>query len=146
MKTITTTIDLSYPAEHVYQVLTDFKQYADWNPFIISSKGEAVVGTRLHNTMVLPNSKPLRFKPKIITVIENKELSWLGNTIIPGIFDGEHRFIIEATTTEHSQLTQSEKFTGILTYLMKKSFWQTIEAAFKQMNHALAVELAKRHP
>lgn len=44
--TITTTVDIDAPTQPVWDVLTDFATYGEWNPSV-EIKGTAEVGTKL---------------------------------------------------------------------------------------------------
>ena len=57
MKELKTEIILNASTEQVWNALTDLDQYASWNPFIVSSKGEIKVGSKLTNTL-LSKGKP----------------------------------------------------------------------------------------
>jgi len=54
------------PKEKVWKVLTDTDKYTEWNPFIISSKGEMKKGAQITNVMV-NQGKETTFTP-VITV------------------------------------------------------------------------------
>src|SRR3990167_4643682 len=95
MKTIYTEITIAVPVSRVWDVLTDFGAYPQWNPFIREIKGNPQRGEKLTVTITPPGQKPRSFKPTIISVIPNTELSWLGHVLLPGIFDGEHLFIMK---------------------------------------------------
>ena len=50
-KNISTEILINASKEKVWTILTDFDNYKSWNPFMINSSGQAIVGTKLVNTM-----------------------------------------------------------------------------------------------
>ena len=54
MKEIHTEIEIHAPAERVWQVLTDFAAYPQWNSFIRRVEGEIRAGARLHTFPALP--------------------------------------------------------------------------------------------
>ena len=39
--------DMAAAPETVWEVLTKFDEFAEWNPFIVSIRGDSAVGTRL---------------------------------------------------------------------------------------------------
>lgn len=53
-------------------------------------------------------------KPTIVKLVENKTLRWKGRIGIPGIFDVEHYFILDAQQDGTTLLTHGENFSGIL--------------------------------
>jgi len=47
MKEVFSEIEIQATADRVWQVLTDFARYPEWNPFIRRISGEPKEGTRL---------------------------------------------------------------------------------------------------
>lgn len=131
-----TEIDIDAAPEVVWQVLTDLDGWADWNPFITSSVGTAEVGETLVNRMEPPGGKAVTFKPEVTVVEDAKTFEWLGKLGFSGVFDGRHRFDLEATPTG-TKLTQSESLDGILVRVMRKSLDTNTHAGFEAMNAAL---------
>ena len=92
---IATAIDIDAPADAIWRVLVDFPAYPEWNPFIRRIAGEAKVGAKLEVTAQPANRKPMTFRPTVRVADPDRELRWLGRVLLPGIFDGEHAFVIE---------------------------------------------------
>ena len=90
MRKIHTEIEIEAPADRVWQELTDFAAFPEWNPFLESVEGDLSTGARLK-----VNLKGMSFKPTLLKVEADRELRWLGRLMVPGLFDGEHHFIIE---------------------------------------------------
>ena len=114
MKHISTSIEIDATAESVWSVLTDFPGYSDWNPFIRSISGELQVGERLTIEVQPHGQRAMTFRPRLLLVEKNREFRWLGRLLIPGIFDGNHRFEILPRDARRVCFTQSEDFSGIL--------------------------------
>jgi hypothetical protein len=107
-----------------------------WNPFIKSISGNLAQGARLSVHIVPPGSSGMHFKPTILTVRPERELRWLGHLFVPGIFDGEHYFLLEPIENDRTRFTQSEKFSGLLVGLLGGTL-ATTSTGFKAMNTAL---------
>ena len=76
------------------------------------------------------------FHPTVLTVQPNRELRWKGYVWTPGVFDGDHRFILESDG-ESTHVIQTETFSGILAgRLMRGIIDETVEA-MREMNYAL---------
>jgi hypothetical protein len=45
--------------------------------------------------MRLPGRRPTTFRPRVLEAEPARRLRWLGHLLVPGLFDGEHRFTIE---------------------------------------------------
>jgi hypothetical protein len=63
----------------------------------------------------------------------------LGHLLIPGVFDGEHYFLLEPLGDGKTRLMQGERFSGLLVCLLSGTLSAT-EAGFKAMNTALKQE------
>jgi hypothetical protein len=131
-----TEIEIDATPEVVWQVLTDVGRYADWNPFITSSVGTPEVGETLVNRMEPPGGMAITLKPQVTVVEDGKTFEWFGKVGLPGVFDGRHRFDIEASGTG-TKLVQSESLDGILVRVMRKSVDTHTHAGFEAMNVAL---------
>lgn len=140
MKTIRTEIIISASREQVWQVLTDFAAYPEWNPFI-HTKGAAVEGSYLENTMYLEGRSPQHFRPRVLVANPGRELRWLGKFLISGLFDGEHYFQLEAIDDHTTRLVHGENFKGLLVGLLLKMIGTETQQAFERMNHALKARL-----
>ena len=139
MKQLVTEIEINAPASRVWEILTNFEKYPDWNPFILQIQGAMVNNSRLRVLMQMPGKKTMVFKPKVIHVIAKKEFSWLGRILLPGIFDGEHIFSIEQLNENKVRFVQRENFSGLLIPLMWNKLKRDVGSGFNAMNRALKV-------
>ncbi|PPK87213.1 polyketide cyclase/dehydrase/lipid transport protein [Neolewinella xylanilytica] len=88
---LTTSVRIATSPDRVWEALTDFPPYAEWNPFIQPAAGSAVVGNQLDLTIA-----GTRFRPRVLVAVPGRELRWLGRLGIRGLFDGEHYFLLTA--------------------------------------------------
>lgn len=135
MRSITTEIHIAASPERVWEILSDLSRWHEWNPFIREAEGEASVGSRLKLRMFPAGGKPMTFRPTVRAAEPARELRWLGRLVMPGVFDGEHAFQLEAADGG-TRLTQAETFTGILVPLLASTFTRT-ETSFGELNRAL---------
>jgi hypothetical protein len=140
---IKTEILINATTDRVWTVLTNFDNYPSWNPFIKSIKGEVKVGNKITARIEPPEASGMTFKPKILTLETNKELSWLGHLLFAGLFDGEHKFELIDNGNETTTFKQSEKFNGLLVPLFKKQLDTNTKNGFAAMNMKLK-ELAEQ--
>ena len=66
------------------------------------------------------------FQPTVVVFNPNMELRWIGHLLMPGIFDGEHRFAIEPIGAERVRFVQEERFTGLLVPFLAREAWTSI--------------------
>jgi hypothetical protein len=135
MRTISTSIDIDAAPGTVWRVLTDLPRYAEWNPFIREAAGTVAPGERLTLRMVQATGKASTFRPTVLTADPDRELRWIGRLVVPGVFDGEHSFVLTAANGG-THLTQSEKFTGLLIPFTSKVLDATADS-FAALNKAL---------
>lgn len=135
MRRIATAVDIDAPAAAIWRVLVDFPAYPEWNPFIRRITGEAKVGSRLEVTVQPVNRKPMTFRPTVRVADTDRELRWLGRVLLPGIFDGEHAFIIEPQSNGCC-LRHEETFSGLLVPAFGAMLGDTARS-FAELNAAL---------
>ncbi len=116
-KEIKTEIVIHATPEKIWKILTDFGNYPQWNPFIVSVTGEVENGNKIVVSIKPPDRKGMIFKPTILTKINNKELSWQGRLLFKGLFDGKHKFELIDNGDGTTTFIQSEKFSGIFVWL-----------------------------
>lgn len=136
-KHIRAEIEIDAPAERVWEVLTDFPSFPSWNPFVRRISGKAETGARLTTYLVPPGGRGMSFKPVVRAADANRELRWLGRLLIPGLFDGEHAFLIEPLGPGRVRFIQQERFTGALVPLFSRSLDRGTRQGFEEMNRAL---------
>jgi hypothetical protein len=129
-------IDIDAAPSAVWSVLTATAEYPSWNPFILRLEGQLREGERLGVRIQPSGGRPMNFKPTVLAVKPDRELRWLGHLLVPGLFDGEHRFLLEEAGEGRTRFTQAERFTGLLVPLFRGTLDKT-EAGFGQMNEAL---------
>jgi hypothetical protein len=137
MKELRTEIDIAASPEAVWRVLTDFAAFPAWNPFIREASGEQTVGGKLRIRIVPSGGKGMVFKPTVLRYEPNRELRWRGRLGIPGLFDGEHSFLVEPVDGAGTRFVHSEVFTGLLVPLLASSLDGSTRKAFEAMNLAL---------
>ena len=114
MKSLHAAVDIDAPAERVWQVVSDFGRYSDWNPFIVRAAGEPRVGERLDITIAAPGMKPVSFRPRVLDVEPGRLVRWKGEFKLPGLFDRRHALIVDPLDGGRSRFTTHEDVTGIL--------------------------------
>ncbi len=137
MKEIHTEIDIQATSERVWEILTDFKNFQQWNPFIYKIDGTPSVGAKIKLHLRTPKGKSRTYQPRITKVKPFKEIRWLGKSPIPGIFDGERIFILEPIGANQIRFVHREIFTGLLVDLVGNRLDKDMYSSFNSMNEAL---------
>lgn len=136
-KEIGSEVEIEASAEKVWELLIDFENFPEWNPFIRKASGDVKVGERIEVFLQLPGGKGMTFRPKLLKVEPNRELRWLGRLGIPRLFDGEHIFNIEQLGDGRVRFVQREKFRGFLAPLFLAMIKSSTLQGFEEMNKAL---------
>src|SRR5919199_2888663 len=131
MKRLHTEIEIHAPAERVWELLTDFAAYPQWNPFIRNISGRPVAGERLEVRLEPPGGRGMTFKPRVLDAESERELRWLGRLLVPGLFDGEHSFTIEALEDDRVRFAQREVFRSLLVPLFARSLDNNTQRGFE---------------
>lgn len=139
MKHLETNITIHSPARIVWDILMDFDNYPNWNPFIKRLSGNAQLDGKL-DAIIFNGKKDFNFKPKVVTYKEGTEFGWKGKLFIKGIFDGQHYFQLkedQSADTPTTEFFHGEYFSGILAGMLLKSLGEATEQGFKNMNLAM---------
>ena len=109
---IATEIVIEAPAERVWQILTDFARFREWNPFLLKVRGRAAVGAWVAFVFEMPRGFFGAVCARIVTCDANKELRWVGR--VPGLFRAEHYFVIERVDDARVRFRHGEILSGLL--------------------------------
>ncbi|HEY6567026.1 MAG TPA: SRPBCC domain-containing protein [Actinomycetota bacterium] len=143
---IRTETTIAGTAAEVWDVLSDFTHYGEWNPAMRSVQGNAVVGERLTIEFERSAGKTMTLRPTVLAADPGHELRWMGRLLLPGIFDGEHRFEIHEDEPGTVRFVQGERFSGVLVPFLRKMIEGETLDQFRRVNDALTARVhAKRH-
>ncbi|KIO76153.1 polyketide cyclase [Pedobacter lusitanus] len=142
-KEIKTEIVINAVPQKVWNVLVDFDNYPNWNPFIKLLKGDVKAGNQITVQIAPHEAKGMTFKPEVLAFDGPKEFRWIGHLLFRGIFDGEHKFELIDNGNGTTTLIQSEKFKGILVPLLKGQLDNNTKRGFVLMNEKLKEEVEK---
>ncbi len=137
MRQLATEIEIDAPAERVWLVLTDLDRYPDWNPFIPEISGELCEGSRLRVRIAPPGGRAMTFRPRVTKLEAARELRWLGQLVLPGLFDGLHAFRLHPVRPGRVRLVHGEVFRGLLVPLFWGGMEEPTRRGFEAMNRAL---------
>ncbi|MBL7766536.1 MAG: SRPBCC domain-containing protein [Chitinophagaceae bacterium] len=132
-----TQIDIQAPAAKVWEALTDFASYPNWNPFIKNLSGTVEPGQNICLRLEPPGAKGMTFKPTVLDFKTNTLFRWQGHLWIKGLFDGLHAFEIIDHGNGTCTFIQSEGFGGLLVGLFKNMIDNQTRKGFEMMNEAL---------
>jgi hypothetical protein len=144
--TISTVTEIDAPPSRVWSVLVDLPAYREWNPFIVEASGKVAVGERLALRMALPGREPMSISPRLLVVEPEQELRWKGRLVVPGLFDGEHAFVLTRLEDGRTRLDHWERFGGVLLPLARGMVYDATVQSFHALNAALATRAGSSPP
>lgn len=137
MKTIETDIIVNSNPDKIWGILTNFKEYELWNPFMTKVEGNAILGSRIEVNIKTISGKKRTYFPIITKCEINRELRWKGKSFLPGIFDGERIFVIQKSNDNRVSFLHKEVFKGLGVKLVGNKLDQDLRESFVRMNKAL---------
>jgi hypothetical protein len=129
---IYTEIDIEATPDKVWKLLADNPLYPQWNPYHVRVEGDLSEGERLFVEIHKPDGKRIETHPHVIRVRPGMELIWGGG--IPGVFVGEHVFLLEPLGKQSTRLIKKERFSGVA---IPFTDLDGIGEGYRQMNEAL---------
>ena len=70
-------IEIHASPGRIWEILTVFPRYPEWNPFIRSIRGDLVVGGRITAELRPPGSAGMTIRPVLVKVDPPRELRWM---------------------------------------------------------------------
>jgi hypothetical protein len=143
MREIRTSIEIAASPTDVWDVLTDFDAYPEWNPFVRSISGTLSKGEQLEVSLGASGKKAMGFTPVVTSVQPGEAFAWLGHLGVKGVFDGHHQFQLSASDTG-TRFDHFEQFTGALSPILLGAIGSTTARGFNEMNQALKERVEKK--
>lgn len=136
MKAIKTEIDICAEGSTVWDVLTDFSSYGEWNPFISAISGDLRRGARLRVRLRPPGLGEAAFRPRVVRLQPGRELSCVGRRMLPGLFDGWHSYRL-APTGSGTRFYHCANLSGLCVPFFGEPGMAALREGFEAMNVAL---------
>jgi hypothetical protein len=133
-------IKIAAKVDQVWQTLTDFENWHEWNPTVKRVTGATSQGSTLKITMPGKASKDMSYPAKIVSLEPPTLLRWRAKMIAGFIFANGRLFELK----EHNGgtlLVNTEEFSGLMVPLMWNKLNQFVVPTLKKMNEALKAKL-----
>ncbi len=133
-----TEIEIDAGRHVVWDVLTDFAAYPDWNPFLIRVETRAVPGTPVALRVKI-RERILDLDARILVALPERELRWAGplSAVQALLFRGEHYFVIEDRGPDRVRFVHGENFTGATVPLVGWWLRRNLLPAYVAFNQAI---------
>ena len=144
MRELRTEIQISAPIDQVWQVLTDFDHWKDWNPMVNQASGSATLGSRLNITMCGSDAKDaMKYQPAILEVNPPRSLRWRA-TMMSGLMFTNDRVFELKEKNGGTVLVNKEEFSGLMVPLFWSKMNLFVVPMLEKMNKALKDKLEAR--
>jgi hypothetical protein len=113
-KTLSRDIVIAAPKARVWQTLTDFATYEQWNPYITRARGQARAGSTIELRMVPPGKGAVEANAEILIVREKRKLEWQRRRYLPGVLDFESTFRLFPLGDGRVRLVYEGRYEGLM--------------------------------
>jgi hypothetical protein len=113
-KVVTISTAVPGPKQEVWEALTDFRSYDDWNPVITEADGEAREGTELDLDVALPGHDPESLDAEVVIARPERKVRWQDRLLVPGLRDWEYEFVLEPLSDGRVLVVQQLRIEGLL--------------------------------
>jgi hypothetical protein len=137
MAVYSTTFPIDAPSEVVWDVLTDFDRYPEWNPSLPSIIGNVQVGRTVSLTLAMPGRPSPRVKAQLTEVAPQRRLRSHGNAGAEWLFNGDRDFVIEPADDGGVNFTHVEDIRGALFPVFRLVMGSAIQRHHDGLNAAL---------
>ena len=138
MRELSSQIEFDATPDEVWEVLQDLARHAEWNPFITKIDGELHPGAKLDVRLEPEGERGITMHPTVLAVEPGRELRWLGHLLVPGVFDGEHRFLIEESGPGRVRSPRASASGDLAAAVLEEARDGGTAKGFRAMNEALA--------
>jgi len=141
--------DISAAPARVWDVLTSFREYDEWNPTITRMRATLSVGAPV-SFVIAVGGREMKIAAEMLRVEPGSEIRWRGPTsfMLSRFFRGEHYVRVENAGEGRSRLVHGERFGGASLPLLWPKLKKDLEQAYAKMNRALKTraESARQGP
>jgi len=124
------------PAEIVWEVVSDFETWHQWNPLYHKAEGQMKIGTTLTLEQHLPGQPATVIAPIVQDWVPYEQLHWRSSRM--GGFVTAIRYLeIENMGPQNSTFSNGELFMGLLLRFISREERRQLRAAFTQMGEAV---------
>ena len=132
-----TTFSIHAPSEVVWDVLTDFGRWPEWNPSVPSIAGDLAVGSTVSLTLAMPGRPSAKVRAQLTEVEPQRRLRWQGNVGADWLFAGDRDFVIDADGDGAVSVTHVEDVSGALFPVFRLIMGSAIQKHHDGLNSAL---------
>lgn len=136
MVKLETELDIAVPPSQVWQILTDFETFPEWNP-LFEVGGKPDLDSKLKVKVNAPDHSGAQdeFWASVVDFEPGKRLAWKWG--IPGLVYGCHYWQLSISHTG-THLIHGEDFYGLYIWAKGARYIRSLRSSYEEMNEALA--------
>jgi hypothetical protein len=146
MDCIVTEIQIEAPLFLVWQVLTDFKAYSQWNPFILDAIATFQVGRQIEYVCHIPEGATSKVQATFTQIEAGHRFRWRNQAKFPFLLEVEHFFSLEGKGDTTTRFIQGQDQTGLCVSLLNAlDYFEKPLQGYVAMNFALKSRCENLH-
>ena len=106
-------IEIQAPVSLVWEALTNFRAYGEWNPYIVEAEGELKEGAIIRTIVNFPGSRERTFRRHIVKLVSMEELRWNWTSLLRAVAQSEQYFKLNPVSDTRVRLTMGENLSGL---------------------------------
>ena len=142
---ISASIEIDAPPELVWEILTDFDRYPEWNPFTVAVATDFEMGAAVRMKVALLGRRTQRQTEYITTLVPGQKVCWGMNETTAWLIGATRCQLLEPLDGGRTRYTSDDRITGILAPLVMLIYGRAMQRGFESVCTALkrcAEELA----
>jgi hypothetical protein len=138
-----TDIIIDAPADRVWQALSDFPSYPEWNPLIRRVGGTVTLNAHLTVTLAASDGSERTVHPTVVHLRPGREIRWRDRPVVPALMDVESSFKIEPLGPEQVRFVHWQATSGLLALLLGAGGDSRLRGRLEAMNLALKEQVER---
>ncbi|MEU8899514.1 SRPBCC domain-containing protein [Nocardia sp. NPDC048505] len=134
--TVDTTVYIDAPAEVVWQVLTDFPHYGEWNPFCLEAKTSLVPGEPI-DMLVQLGPRRLRQREFVRSHTAGREFSYTMKPVPAGTLHSMRSHTVTAVNPDRTRYESHFELDGWLSPVVAALLGKHLRNGFEGMTAAV---------
>lgn len=133
-----TEVVIHAPRQLVWDQVTNFEVYSDWNPFVLEAHAEFKVGATIRFLEDLKQFGQHWINARFLSINPPNAFVWQGHVGAPFLFTVRHRFIFEAVSEDQTRFIQCHENSGLLiAYFAWRGIYSVSYQGYLDYNQAL---------
>ncbi|MEM9119050.1 MAG: SRPBCC domain-containing protein [Cyanobacteria bacterium P01_F01_bin.56] len=113
MKGWTTEVVIDAPRSHVWEQVTNFTIYSDWNPFVLEAHADFATGKTIHFLEDLKQFGQHWITAEFLAIEPPQSFMWQGHFAAPSLFTVRHGFEFIAVGEHQTRFRQTHQNSGL---------------------------------